>query len=99
MNFHSERKNKSKAKRNARRLIVSYRQTIGKNKLNSTFSDIIWIKLDKSYFNIKNDVFPCAAYISPPNSPSNHDIIAEEKYLKYADDNTVSCASPDKDPF
>ena len=66
MNFRSERNKKSRAKRNSGGLIVYYRQTIGKgvHKLKSTSSDIIWIKLDKSYFGIKNDVFLCAAYRS-----------------------------------
>ena len=82
MNFRSERNKKSRAKRNAGGLIVYYKQTIGKcvHKLKSASSDIIWIKLDKSYFGVKNDVFLCAAYISPQNSTSDRDITAEEKF-------------------
>ena len=62
--------------------IVYYRQTIGKgvHKLKSTSSDIICIKLEKSYFGIKNDVFLCAASIALQNSPSNIYITAEEKF-------------------
>ena len=39
----------------------------------SSTPDIVWLKLDRKYFNEKNDIFICTAYISPSNYSRKND--------------------------
>jgi hypothetical protein len=38
--------------------------------LPSTLKDFQWIKFEKDFFHLENDIYVCAAYIPPPISSS-----------------------------
>ena len=41
----------------------------GVDIVKNTIDCIVWIKLDKYFFNFENDIYLCATYIAPENSP------------------------------
>ena len=43
----------------------------GVRKISKPHSDIIWIKLDRNFFNIEKDVYLATVYVSPVNSHGN----------------------------
>ena len=74
-NFRSERKKKCKAKRNSWGLIIYCRQELvkGVTKIKSSSLDMIWLKLDHSYFGLPQDMYICVAYLVPDSSPYARD--------------------------
>ena len=85
----SERKRKCNARRDSGGVLIYYRQDIGKGvqKVEKKMKDAIWLKLDKNYFGLNNDLYLCTVYIPPRNSPTYvvsddgkdmHDTIARE---------------------
>ena len=71
LNFRSERKKKCKARRNSGGIIVYIRKNIAKGvtKIENSSTEAIWMKLDKLYFGLYKDLYLCAQYIAPRNSP------------------------------
>ena len=51
-------------------VVTLYRTNLekGLSKLNSQSNDLMWLKLDKIYFNTDNDIYLCNCYIPPQNS-------------------------------
>ena len=90
LNFRSERKKKRKARRHSGGIIVYIRKSIAKGvqKIESSSTEAIWIKLDKLYFGLYKDLYLCAQCIAPRNSPSymitddgqdRHDTLSKDK--------------------
>lgn len=69
----SNRKKHKKARRNSGGIIVYAKNEIAKGitKLSKSHSDILWIKLDKTFFNLSKDLFISTIYISPEKSSYN----------------------------
>ena len=69
-NFRSERKKKSKAKRNSEGMIIYCRKTLSKGirKRKSSLQDILWLQLDRSFLGLPNDLYICVAYLPPESS-------------------------------
>ena len=59
------------ARRNPGGIIVYIRKNIAKwvTKIENLSTEAIWIKLDKLYFGLYKDLYLCAQYITPCNSP------------------------------
>ena len=77
ISFRSERKNKHKnARRHSGGILIYCRKGIcgGITKLQSSHSDIQWIKLDKMYFGLNHDLYICVLYIRPKNSVVNNEV-------------------------
>ena len=72
-NFYSVSKCRSKhkrAKRHSGRITVLIRNDIRKGvKFFSSKSDrLVWCKLERSFFNLEEDIYVCSVYIPPKNS-------------------------------
>ena len=69
-NFRTERKKKCKARRNPGGIIIYCRKEIikGLTKIKSASQDILWLKLDRSYFGLPQDTYICVAYLVPESS-------------------------------
>ena len=76
LNFSGYSIHRSDRKHNKRRhcgsggVVTLYRTNLekGLTKLNSQSNDLMWLKLDKIYFNTDNDIYLCNCYIPPKNS-------------------------------
>ena len=82
--FRSERKKHRKAKRNSGGILVYCKQEIsgGISKISTSHSDIMWLKLDRSYFGLDQDIYMCMAYIIPETSPHRDDFDIFEELNK-----------------
>ena len=71
-NFRSERKKEWKARRNSGGIIIYIRKNIAKGvtKIENSSTESIWMKLSKSFFGLFKDLYLCAQYIAPRNSPT-----------------------------
>ena len=69
-NFRTERKKKCKARRNSGGIIIYCRKEIikGITKFKSASQDILWLKLDRSYFGLAQDTYICVTYLVPESS-------------------------------
>ena len=70
--IHSFRKYQNRrAKRSSGGLIVYIKDFIrnGVKLIQNTIDCIIWLKLDKNYFHIDDDIYICFTYIAPESSP------------------------------
>ena len=67
------RKKHKKARRNSGGISIFVKNCLvpGIKQISNPHPDIVWIKIDKIFFNLKNDVFLAAVYISPENSSKN----------------------------
>ena len=66
--FHSFRTYQHKrAKRPSGGIIIYIKNCIAKGVdiVKNTIDCIVWIKLDKYFFNFENDIYLCATYIAP----------------------------------
>ena len=79
------------ATRNFGGLAVCYREELrsGIKFLPITSTEVMWFKLNKSFFNLDNDIFVCLAYMSPHNSSfsnkrDNIIELLEEDIAKYS---------------
>ena len=75
--FRSERKTKHKnARRNSGGILIYCKKSIrgGVIKLKNSHSDIQWLKLDKSFFGLNNDIYLCICYIKPEASGNAADV-------------------------
>ena len=66
----SNRKKHRKARRNSGGINIFVKNSLSKgvNKLPNSHNDILWIRLDHSYFKVDKDIFLATVYISPENS-------------------------------
>ena len=82
-NFRSERKKKCKSKPTSGGLIIYCHQELlkGVTKIKSSYLDMIWLKLDHSYFGLPQDLYICVAYLVPDSSPyaRDNDIFKESQ--------------------
>jgi hypothetical protein len=73
-NYHICRTKKNKDKRNSGGIIVYIKKYIEKGivfleNFQSHKIDCVWLKLDQSFFGLKDDLYICGVYIPPINSP------------------------------
>ena len=70
INFRSDRKKQSRAKRASGGLNVYCKSTLagGITKCASKQNDVMWIKLDQIYFGLEKDLYICMTYIPPESS-------------------------------
>ena len=75
-NFRSDRKKKRKSKRGSGGILIYCRSKLvnGVSKISSFSDDILWLKLDRYFFGLPNDVYMCVAYLAPESSPYAHDV-------------------------
>ena len=75
-NFRSDRKKKRKSKRGSGGILSYCRSKLvnGVSKISSFSDDILWLKLDRYFFGLTNDVYMCVAYLAPESSPYAHDV-------------------------
>ena len=68
--FSLRKKSNSKAKRSSGGIIVYINKDIkaGISEQHSSHCDMIWLKLNRQFFNSEQDVYLCFAYLSPGNS-------------------------------
>ena len=68
--FRSDRKRSKAARRNSGGVVLLFKHKYinGLQKLKTEMNDIIWVKLDKLFFNLEKDIYICVAYLSPENS-------------------------------
>ena len=72
--FKANRKESKKAKRGSGGIILLYNDKLHKGISRQKSSDekhTIWIKCDKDYFGLKEDLYAVAAYFPPQNSQSS----------------------------
>ena len=71
--YRSDRPKKNKAKRGSGGVIILFKKYLEKfvSKINSQIPDILWIKLDKTYFHLKKDLYLANCYIPPLSSTAN----------------------------
>ena len=76
VNFRSDRKKKRKSKRSSGGFLIYCRSSLvnGVSKISSFSDDILWLKLDRFFFGLPNDVYMCIAYLVPESSPYAQDI-------------------------
>ena len=84
---NSTRKKHGKARRFSGGISIYVRDEIkkGTSKLPHSNTDIVWIKLDKAFFNLRKDVFLGIIYFSPENS-SGHNQDLNDVYAKLLSD-------------
>ena len=69
--FHSFRKQQHRrAKRASGGILIYVKDSVSKGitMVKNDVDYIIWVKLDKTFFGLENDVFICVTYIAPENS-------------------------------
>ena len=82
-NFRTERKKHPKAKRNSGGIIMYINNSIIKGitkvaaRANSG-GDVIWVKLDKSYFGLNSHIFLCSGYIIPRADSDSFELLRRE---------------------
>ena len=66
-NFRSDRKKKRKSKRGSGGILIYCRSKLvnGVSKISSFSDDLLWLKLDRYFFGLPNDVYMCVAYLCP----------------------------------
>ena len=71
----SNRKKHKKARRNSGGIHIFVQISISKGikKLPKSHSDILWIKMDRTFFKLNKDIYVATIYISPEHSSSNVD--------------------------
>jgi hypothetical protein len=71
----SNRKRHKKARRNSGGINIFVQNSISKGikKLPKSHSDILWIKMDRTFFKLNKDIYVATIYISPEHSSSNVD--------------------------
>ncbi len=70
-NIHrNDRKNNRNKKRGSGGVVTLYKVHLAKgiSKIKSKSQDLMWLKLDKVYFQQENDIYICNCYIPPENS-------------------------------
>ena len=70
--FRSDRKKQKRKKQNPRGGIITFFKSDiqqGLTKFQSKNQDCMWVKLDRQFFGLDQDVYLCNAYIVPRNSP------------------------------
>ena len=70
-NFHRKFKSK-KARRNSGGIVVYVRDYVsrGVKIISNRFDTLIWLKLQKSFFDIDDDIYLCGTYLWPDESPA-----------------------------
>ena len=70
-NFHRKFKSK-KARRNSGGIVVYVRDYVsrGVKIISNRFDTLIWLKLEKSFFDIDDDIYLCGTYLWPDESPA-----------------------------
>ena len=65
--YHKYRPKHKKAKKSSGGIYVLIKKHIsaGIKILENSNSDLIWLQLDKNYFNMHEDLYICSLYISP----------------------------------
>lgn len=90
--FTKSRKKHRKAKRNSGGIAFLVRNEFkkGVSVLPCTEEELLWWKLDKSFFNLEEDIYVCSVYIPPSNSSREKTrdfdafISLEEQIVKYS---------------
>ena len=79
--YRSERKKKKKSSVTGGGVSVIFKSYLkkGLHKITSKNDDFLWIKMDKSFFGFKKDIYLCNCYIPPENSPRHKE--ADEAYF------------------
>ena len=78
--FKANRKQNKKARRGSGGLILFYKNVLQKGVTREKSSDekhSIWIKCDKNFFNLSQDLYLASVYYPPQNSSSNKPNIHE----------------------
>ncbi|VDI65671.1 Hypothetical predicted protein [Mytilus galloprovincialis] len=92
----SSRKKHKKARRHSGGINIFVKKSInnGVKSIHNDHSDIAWVILDHTFFNLKRDIYLAAVYVSPENSSCNvpdlnsvyaHLLSDIEKYCKLGD--------------
>jgi len=68
--FRSDRKTNKKRHSGSGGVVILFKNkfTRGVTKIKSMNSDLLWMKLDKNFFHLQNDIYLCNCYIPPQNS-------------------------------
>lgn len=71
----SNRNKHKKARHNSGGINIFVQNSISKGikKLPKSHSDILWIKMDRTFFKLNKDIYVATIYISPEHSSSNVD--------------------------
>jgi exonuclease III len=109
--FQNTRERSGNAKRDYGGIAICIKSHIrdGVKILQSTSSEVMWIKLLKTFFNLERDIYVAAVYVSPESSPysaRNDDVfdILENQVAQYSsigdcfvcgDFNARTCREPD----
>lgn len=74
--FRSDRGSHKKKNTGSGGVVTLYKQALhkGLHKLPSRHKDFMWIKLDKSFFNLPNDIYIANCYIAPEDSVLHRDM-------------------------
>ncbi len=56
----------------------------GVTKINSKSSDLMWMKLDRTYFNLARDIYLCNCYIPPYAGSSYNNAITNNEHREEA---------------
>ena len=66
----SKKHNRKKNGRSSGGIALGFRTALKPGiQLISSHDNFLWSKLDKNYFNIDQDIFLCAIYVPPRDSP------------------------------
>ena len=49
-------------------MLIKHHISKGVKIIDKSLSDMMWLKLNHSYFGFENDIYLCALYLSPANS-------------------------------
>jgi exonuclease III len=90
--FRSDRGSHKKKQTGSGGVVVLYRSelTKGLKKISSKLKDILWIRLDKHFFKLENDVYIANCYLPPEDSVIHKDLegdvfdILNEEISKYS---------------
>jgi hypothetical protein len=90
--FRNTRERSQNAKRDYGGIAICIKTLIrdGVKILPTTSSEVMWIKLSKSFFNLERDIYLAAVYVSPESSPysgKNDNVfeIVENQVAQYSD--------------
>lgn len=73
--YRSDRKKHKRARRGSGGVVILFKNKLqhGLEKITSQSSDILWARLDHTYFGLDRDIYLACCYIPPHNSPVHTD--------------------------